>query len=180
MAEDPKQSRIVYFAPCSHAWRRLRQYGVPDERIFVTGFPLPLENIGDPTMNILRRDLAQRLHRLDVTGRFAVVHGAQARNYLGEEWELFPEGTPSPLPWGGAGAQVEIGAAIIRGLKSHLEEGRIRLNLVAGLRPEVRDYFLQVLREEGLTSSPPGSRAQMPWRSCMPIISPSISRSSTG
>lgn len=45
---------------------------------------------------------------------------------------------------------MEIGAAIIRGLKSHLEEGRIRLNLVAGLRPEVRDYFLQVLREEGL------------------------------
>jgi len=151
VAEDPKQSRIMYFAPCSHAWRRLRQYGVPDERIFVTGFPLPLENIGDPTMNILRRDLAQRLHRLDVTGRFAVVHGAQARNYLGEEWEAFPEGKISlTFAVGGAGAQVEIGAAIIRGLKSHLEEGRIRLNLVAGLRPEVRDYFLQVLREEGL------------------------------
>lgn len=162
VAENPRSSRIQYLAPCSHAWRRLRRYGVADERIFVTGFPLPLENIGDATMNILRRDLAQRLHRLDVTGRFTVVHGAEARNYLGEEWEVLPEGRLSlTFAVGGAGAQVEIGAQIIRGLKPYLEEGKIQLNLVAGLRPEVRDFFLRVLREERMDkpAGPPGTNA---------------------
>lgn len=70
VAEKPKQSRIVYFAPCGNAMRRLKEYGVPDERIFLTGFPLPQENIGKNNMNILRRDLAKRLIRLDPTKRF--------------------------------------------------------------------------------------------------------------
>ena len=45
--------------------RRLRQYGVPDERIFITGFPLPRENLGGPGMDTLRADLLARLGRLD-------------------------------------------------------------------------------------------------------------------
>lgn len=41
VATKPKESNICYFAPCGRVMRRLRQYGVPDEKIFITGFPLP-------------------------------------------------------------------------------------------------------------------------------------------
>jgi len=48
VASQAKHSAIRYFAPCGRVMRRLRQYGVPDERIFITGFTLPRENIGGP------------------------------------------------------------------------------------------------------------------------------------
>ena len=39
--ENPRKSRIHYLAPCGRAIMRLNQYGVPDERVFLTGFPFP-------------------------------------------------------------------------------------------------------------------------------------------
>ena len=65
VAENPKKSRIVYLVPSGRTVGRLKQYGVPDERIWVTGFPLPIEVLGDHTLSILRHDMGQRLHRLD-------------------------------------------------------------------------------------------------------------------
>ena len=47
VANDPKKSRINYLAPTALSRVRLLQYGVADQRIFVTGFPLPAENFGD-------------------------------------------------------------------------------------------------------------------------------------
>src|SRR5262245_6315406 len=38
---DARRTRILYLAPGEQAERRLRAYGVPGERIRVTGFPLP-------------------------------------------------------------------------------------------------------------------------------------------
>ena len=46
-AANPENSRIVYCVPCAHAKGRLLQYGVPEGKIRVTGFPLPDENVGD-------------------------------------------------------------------------------------------------------------------------------------
>ena len=45
---------------------------------------------------------------------------------------------------GGAGAQKEIGSAIARSLAGRIRSGDVALNLVAGTRTEVRDYFLDV------------------------------------
>jgi hypothetical protein len=45
---------------------------------------------------------------------------------------------------GGAGAQKEIGAMLARGLQRGIKDGTIRLNLVAGTKPAVRDYFIDV------------------------------------
>jgi hypothetical protein len=39
VAENPLKSRIVYLVPSGRTVGRLKQYGVPDERIWVTGFP---------------------------------------------------------------------------------------------------------------------------------------------
>ena len=71
---------------------RLRAYGVPDDRILLTGFPLPHGLVGGPELPILRRNLASRLVRLDAayaetgTVQTAVIDsGLQA--------PLFPQGS---------------------------------------------------------------------------------------
>jgi hypothetical protein len=45
---------------------------------------------------------------------------------------------------GGAGAQKEIGGKITNSLKEKLKAGEVKLNLVAGVREEVNDYFISV------------------------------------
>ena len=47
VAENPRESKITYLAPCGRAVRRLNEYGIPNERIWLTGFPIPLELLGD-------------------------------------------------------------------------------------------------------------------------------------
>jgi hypothetical protein len=51
---------------------------------------------------------------------------------------------------GGAGAQAELARDILKSLSSALREGRMRLNLVAGVRAEVERYFRRVIGELGL------------------------------
>jgi hypothetical protein len=146
VARDPWESRISYFAPCGKAAQRLRAYGVPEERIHLTGFPLPDELIGGPDMSILRSVLGRRLRTLDPDGRFWPMHDRNVEHYLGAE-----NCTPDPrrsltitFAVGGAGAQKEIGARIVGSLRHRIKAGAIRLNLLAGTRAEVRDFFYTV------------------------------------
>lgn len=154
VADKPKESRIIYFAPCGNALRRLKEYGVPDERIFLTGFPLPPENLGPNNLNILKHDVAKRLIRLDPSKRFRTIHGEEARHYLGEYWD--PEAPQAPITVtyavGGAGAQAEIADGAVKSLSSLIKEGKIKLNLVASHRKEVKKRFDMLLDQEGLTS----------------------------
>jgi len=62
---NAKESRIKYFAPCQRVVERLKLYGISESRIFLTGFPLPKENIGNERFNILKQDLKNRLVNLD-------------------------------------------------------------------------------------------------------------------
>src|SRR3989344_4548887 len=62
---EPKESRIKYLVPTERAAERLRLYGVKTENIFLTGYPLPLENIGGESAEILKEDLKLRLLNLD-------------------------------------------------------------------------------------------------------------------
>jgi hypothetical protein len=121
VAERPRDSGIHYLVPCERTVARLRRYGVPAERITVTGFPFPLGVLGDRSLDILKRDFHRRLRRLDPGGSspaFTVTYAV-----------------------GGAGAQQEIGRQIVRSLREKLSTGQVRLNLVAGVRGEVRDFF---------------------------------------
>ena len=61
---DPKKSKIKYFAPCTWARDRLKLYGVNPEHIFLTGYPLPKENIGK-NLEIIKEDMRNRLVNLD-------------------------------------------------------------------------------------------------------------------
>lgn len=154
VAERPQESRIIYFAPCGSAMRRLKEYGVPDERIYLTGFPLPMENIGT-NMEILKRDLARRLIRLDPTKRFRIIHGEEVRSYLGDNWDPDMGSGPITITYavGGAGAQAEIAGGAVKSLSNMIKEGKVRLNLVAAHRKEVNDYFEKLITKHGLTMS---------------------------
>ncbi|MBT8379952.1 MAG: hypothetical protein KJN64_12065 [Ignavibacteria bacterium] len=146
VAKQPWESRIEYFAPCGKAAQRLKAYGVPEERIHLTGFPLPKEILGDEGLSLLKKDLAQRLFYLDPKGKFWARHGRNVEHFLGKENCRFHNNRKLTITFavGGAGAQTEIGAKITNSLKEKLLTGEVNLNLVAGIREEVRDYFLSV------------------------------------
>jgi hypothetical protein len=143
VAKHPWESRIEYFAPCGKAAQRLKAYGVPEERIHLTGFPLPLELLGDDSLTVLKRNLAQRLFYLDPNGRFWARHGRNVEYFLGKENCLFKKDRKLTISYavGGAGAQKEIGGMIAKSLKKKLRAGEVKLNLVAGIRKEVFKYF---------------------------------------
>ena len=111
---DPRRSGIRYFVPSDRTRRRLLSYGVPRERIRVTGYPLPGELVGKDRA-ALERNFKARMERL--SGR----------------------GEPPLIVFlvGGAGAQVPLAKKLIAGMAKQLREGSLRLSLVAGCRPEV-------------------------------------------
>jgi hypothetical protein len=152
VAENAAKSRINYFASCGHAVRRLKEYGVPDKQIFLTGFPLPKENLGSPDLEILKLDLAQRLIYLDPNRRFWALHQVEVEHYLGAENCVNRSNRILTLTFavGGAGAQKDIGVEILTSLKPCIQNKQIRLNLVAGVRSEVRDFFTSHIQRLGL------------------------------
>ncbi|HSW54814.1 MAG TPA: hypothetical protein VLH59_06975 [Ignavibacteriaceae bacterium] len=149
VAKDPWESRIEYFAPCGKAAQRLKAYGVSEERIHLTGFPLPVELLGDENLSVLKKDLAQRLFYLDPKGKFWARHGRNVEYFLGKENCVFRNDRKLTITYavGGAGAQKEIGQQIAHSLKAKLKSGEIRLILVAGIRKEVNEYFKTVKKE---------------------------------
>lgn len=142
VAKEPWDSRINYFAPCGKAALRLQSYGVPQERIFLTGFPLNDDLLGGRDLTTLKHDLAIRLKVLDPTGRFHLSYGPSVRHFLGVTDDVQPERLLTvTFTVGGAGAQLELGVALIKAFKKRVLNGEMRLIVVAGTRADVRDAF---------------------------------------
>ncbi|MCK5573977.1 MAG: hypothetical protein KAJ12_14500, partial [Bacteroidetes bacterium] len=154
VAKNSWESRINYFAPCGRAAQRLKAYGVSEERIFLTGFPLPTELTGDD-LTILKKDLGQRLVQLDPKNRFWTMHGRSVEHFLGRENCGRTKIRPLTITYavGGAGAQKEFGGRLVRSLATGLRNGTVRINLVVGVRREVKEYFDRVLDESGQPES---------------------------
>ena len=156
VATDPRKSRIEYLVPCGSVLRRLKQYGVPDERLFMTGFPLPKTLLGGPDLGLLKADLGQRLRYLDPQDRFWPLHEPSVVHFLGEANCVAAKKRKLTLAFavGGAGAQKEIGAEAIASLKPKILAGELAMNLVCGVRAEIRNYFQDVVKAQGLESCP--------------------------
>jgi hypothetical protein len=151
---EPERTNIHYLVPSQRAGRRLRSYGVPAHRITFTGFPLPHELVGGVRLGALRRNLAARLVRLDPSREFRRAYREELAQFLGP---LPPdeEGKPPLLAFavGGAGAQAGMARQFLPSLRPALEEGRLRVTLVAGVRTEVAARFREAIaaaRLEGL------------------------------
>ncbi|OGG91182.1 hypothetical protein A3H55_03480, partial [Candidatus Kuenenbacteria bacterium RIFCSPLOWO2_02_FULL_42_16] len=140
-APNPTNSKIKYFAPTRRVYERLQLYGVKSENIYYTGFPLPKENTGNDDLNVLRHDLAARLRNLDPKNYYLSKYQKTIEEQLKDE--RVPDQPTHPLTItfavGGAGAQREMGAKLVKSLKRNLEKGEARINLVAGIHNTVKD-----------------------------------------
>ncbi|MGB0757491.1 MAG: hypothetical protein ACPGO5_03475 [Patescibacteria group bacterium] len=151
-AYDPKKSRIKYLAPSKRVVERLKQYGVPKENIYYTGFPLPLENIGHKDSEILKNDLAHRLRRLDPECKYCIKYKDMLEKELEVDLHTIPTGGRITLTFavGGAGAQREIGMVIVKALRGKLLLNQVKINLIAGTHKHIAQYFHTELERFGL------------------------------
>jgi hypothetical protein len=152
VAQDPKRSRIFYFTPTPRAGERLKLYGVPEERLLLTGFPLPDENLGYPSFEIVSKDTAARLVNLDPERRLLGPEKTRVLESLGLPELPASAGRPLTLMFavGGAGAQAEIGLHAAEALAGRIRAGEVRLHLIAGVSAKVRGIFREGLRSLGL------------------------------
>ncbi len=148
---NPKESKIKYFAPNSRVVERLKLYGVRAENIFLTGYPLPLENIDGQNLEILKEDLRLRLLNLDPKKRYFEKYKTLIEEKVGK----LPEKSDHPLTIlfsvGGAGAQKEIGVKILKCLSWKIKQGEIKIILSAGIREDVKEYFEENIKKLNLT-----------------------------
>lgn len=146
---DPKRSRIKYFASNGRVVERLKLYGVRGENIFLTGFPLPKKLIGGPEASVAKKDLAARICNLDPNGIFTRKYKKILLEELGPALCTFKKKRLLTVSFmvGGAGAQRELGIKILKGLRYRILQGDIQINLEAGIRPEVGEYFEREVRK---------------------------------
>ncbi|PJE69606.1 MAG: hypothetical protein COU98_01055 [Candidatus Staskawiczbacteria bacterium CG10_big_fil_rev_8_21_14_0_10_38_10] len=150
---NPQNSRIRYLAPNSWVAGRLKLYGVKKENIFLTGFPLPRENIGSEGLEILKEDIARRILNLNPNGKFRLLYEPLIEKYIGK----LPQNSDHPLTImfaiGGAGALKEIPIKFIKSLKKKIKNREVNIILGAGIRETVKDYFFQNLKKLGLENN---------------------------
>lgn len=144
---NPQKSRIKYFAPCTWARDRLKLYGVRPENIFLTGYPLPKENIGGESMKILKKDLSYRLINLDPDGKYRKIYSPMIKGYLGELPKIPNHPLTIMFSIGGAGAQKEILVTIVNSLRHKIKEKQLRVIISVGVREELRKYFADHLKD---------------------------------
>jgi hypothetical protein len=136
--------------PSEKVKERFMMYGVSEKNLIVTGFPLPKENVGE-NKEIIKNDLAVRLNLLDSKGIYFEKYSALIKNYLPEKIATRPLTITYAV--GGAGAQKEIGLVILKNLKDRIVAGNLAVNLIAGNRPEIKEYFENGIKELGLDTN---------------------------
>jgi len=150
---NPRHSNIKYFVPTERVLERLELYGIKKENIFLTGYPLPLDNIGSENMENLKEDLKFRLLNLDPKGTYLKRYKDLINSKLG----TLPPKPDHPLTIlfsiGGAGAQKEIGVAILTRLRKLVKEKKIKLIFSVGIKKFLRDYFIKVIKKIKLEDS---------------------------
>lgn len=152
VALNPEKSRIKYLAPCRRVVERLKLYGVKEENIFLTGFPLPEENLGEKNLDVLKADLVARIHNLDPLKRYRQKFSETVTHFLKDDGDMVAHPHPLTLTFavGGAGAQKTMTKDILLSLKKRLLKEELNLNLVAGSRNDVYLYFQKKINECGL------------------------------
>lgn len=146
----PAKSRIKYFAPNSWVVNRLKLYGIKEKNIFLTGFPLPRENIGTKKAEILKHDLSHRILNLDPRREYYQQYRVLIDKHIGS----LPRKSDHPLTImftiGGAGAQKEIAIKYVKSLAEKIKKKEVKVILSAGIRKKVKEHFLKNIERLGL------------------------------
>ncbi|MDO8499574.1 MAG: hypothetical protein Q7S66_02835 [bacterium] len=150
---NPHQSRIKYLAPCRRVVERLKLYGVKPTNIFLSGFPLPEENMGDGHLRLLKGDLVKRISNLDPDGWYMRKYGGTMKQFLKDRTNTNHKDRPLTLTFavGGAGAQRKLAHAILLSLKAKILKQEIIFNLVSGTRSDVYRYFHEQITDHGMS-----------------------------
>ncbi|MBU2545157.1 hypothetical protein KKC65_01725 [Patescibacteria group bacterium] len=143
---NPSRSKIKYFAPNLWVMNRLKLYGVKSENIFLTGFPLPLENIGTKKQEVVKKDLGARILNLDPEKRFHDKYKSFVDRSMKVSHNKKTHILSIMFAIGGAGAQKEMVMEYIKNLYDKIKKKEIKIYLSAGIRKEVSDYFTKSLK----------------------------------
>ena len=146
---NPERSRINYIVGNGRCAERLKLYGVREEHIFLTGFPLPPQLIGGVEAPILKKTLIRRMCALDPQGVFRSHNERTLEAHFGAG--MCPMKKNGQVPQvmfaiGGAGAQEQLGKIILKSLSHLLRRGTLRLHLMAGARPQLGERLLREVR----------------------------------
>lgn len=147
---NPFLSKIKYLAPTTRVVERLKLYGVKPENIFLTGYPLPTENIGNEKLTILKKDLSHRILNLDPKKKYRKLYSTLIEKYIGQLPKRSNHCLTIMFAVGGAGAQREIGMKIVENLSQKIKKGDVKIILVAGVRKKIKEYFLEKIKTFGL------------------------------
>jgi hypothetical protein len=151
VAGNPEKSRIKYLVPCGRTKRRLLKYGIGEENIFLTGFPLPLENIGSKEKHeILSSDLAKRIVRLDRNGSFIKMFGRNCLEILGLDSFPKTDKTVSILyAIGGSGVQSSTALKIIGSLEKPIRKKELKLFISCGINTSLYERIITEISSSG-------------------------------
>ncbi|OGZ28081.1 MAG: hypothetical protein A2427_03385 [Candidatus Nealsonbacteria bacterium RIFOXYC1_FULL_40_7] len=147
---DAKKSRIKYFAPDSWVANRLKLYGVKEENIYLTGYPLPMENIGSRKQEKVKEDLRNRLYNLDPKRIYYKDYEPLIMDQIGRLPKESDHTFTIAFSIGGAGAQSDIVMDYIRSLEEKIKASEIKVILSAGMRKEVKECFYSAIKGMGL------------------------------
>jgi len=145
---DPSNSKIKYLVPSETAFERIKQYGISEKNIEVTGFPIDLDEINGFSKSSVEDRLIKRLIKLDPKGNFRNFHSGSVKKILGNSLDNLNIVEPISITFavGGAGAQKELAKKILSGISDDLTSRKLKLNLIAGVRKEVKTYFEEITK----------------------------------
>lgn len=145
----PENSKIIYLAPNHRVKERLLLYGVREEKIITTGFPLPKELLGErESLSIAKDTTYRRIVRLDPKGFYRQKYAAIIKEYFDTSKNIENLQVNLTFAIGGAGAQSEIGEQILTSLKNIIGSGRIKLNLIVGTSKDLFDRYTKIIEEK--------------------------------
>jgi len=150
---NPAKSRIKYFAPNSWVVNRLKLYGIKEKNIFLTGFPLPRENIGTKKAEILKHDLSHRILNLDPKKEYYQQYRTLIDKHIGPLPRKSDHVLTIMFTIGGAGAQKEIAMKYVKSLAEKIKKKEVKVILSTGIRKKVKKYFLKNIEKLGLKKS---------------------------
>ena len=143
----PEKSRIIYLAPNHRVKERLMLYGVREEKIIVTGFPLPIEALGEESDLQITKEVAnRRIYRLDPKKIFKQKYDELITKNFGEINVLEDSTVSLTFAIGGAGAQAEIGEILLKSLKNIIADKRVRVNLIVGTSKLLFDRYTNFVK----------------------------------
>jgi hypothetical protein len=144
---NPRGVCIEYLAPVTRVVDRLRSFGVPDQRIHLTGFPLPAKLTAQA-----KPALARRLHRLDPARAFRSRADKAAAAFVQEiPQPASTEPMVMTVAIGGAGGQTGHVDQILKSVRKRVLDGKLKLNLVAGTRADLVENLRKMVRNTGLS-----------------------------